>query len=83
MRQTFFLFLISTLLLYSKNMNAPIAIEFQGNKEISISQLEELVGAKKPSFLSFWSDDKSTINALYISKLDEVFRLYYEKGTHP
>jgi len=60
-------------------MNAPIAIGFQGNKEISISQLEELVWAKKPSFLSFWSDDRSTINALYISKLDEIFRLYYEK----
>ena len=78
-KKSILLCLISTLLLYPKNRDAPIAIGFQGNKQISTSELEELVGAKKPSFLSFWSDDKSTINALYISKLDEVFRLYYEK----
>ena len=73
----FFLFIAS--LLEARNRDEPIKITFEGNKIIKTSQLEELVGAKKPSIFAFWKEDKSTINALLIPKLDEILRLFYRQ----
>ena len=76
---TILLLLLNTSTLYTKNMNVPIAITFKGNKKIDTSLLKEVVGAKKDSPLAVWKDERATINALYIPKLDEIFRLYYQK----
>jgi len=73
----FSLFIAS--LLEARNKDEPIKITFEGNEVIETSQLEELVGAKKPSIFAFWKEDKSTINALLIPKLDEIFRLFYRQ----
>ncbi|NEW60749.1 BamA/TamA family outer membrane protein [Sulfurovum sp. bin170] len=76
--------IISTLLLFlvtldAKNMDVPIVITFEGNRKIATSSLEGVVGAKRPSPIALWKDNRATINALYIPKLDEIFRLYYQK----
>ncbi len=63
----------------AKNMDRPIPITFSGNRYISTSSLEEVVGAKKASIFSFFGNNKAIINELYIPKLDEIFRLYYQK----
>ena len=63
----------------AKNKDAPIPITFHGNKYISTSTLEDVVGAKRASMFSFLSEDVATINELYVPKLDEIFRLYYKK----
>ncbi|MCK4442014.1 MAG: BamA/TamA family outer membrane protein, partial [Sulfurovaceae bacterium] len=41
--------------------------------------LEEVVGAKRDSALSLINQGVATINEMYIPKLDEIFRLYYQK----
>ena len=66
-------------LLYAKNIKAPIDIIFKGNKYIDTTTLEDIVGAKRTSPLGVWKDRVTTINALYIPKLDEIFTLYYKK----
>jgi len=63
----------------AKNMNAPIPITFEGNRYIDTSSLEEVVGAKRASALSFINQGIATINEMYIPKLDEIFKLYYQK----
>jgi translocation and assembly module TamA len=70
---------ITLITLNAKNMDVPIVITFDGNKEIVTSSLEEVVGAKRASPIAIWKDDIATINALYIPKLNEIFRLYYQK----
>jgi len=63
----------------AKNMDAPIPITFQGNRYIDTSSLEEVVGAKRDSALSVINQGVATINEMYIPKLDEIFKLYYQK----
>ena len=63
----------------AKTMNVPIPITFKGNRYIDTSSLEEVVGAKRASALSFINRGVATINEMYIPKLDEIFRLYYQK----
>jgi translocation and assembly module TamA len=60
-------------------MDAPIVITFEGNHYITTASLEEVVGAKKASPIAIWKEKTATINALYIPKLNEIFRLYYQK----
>jgi translocation and assembly module TamA len=60
-------------------MDAPIVITFEGNHYITTASLEEVVGAKKASPIAIWKEKIATINALYIPKLNEIFRLYYQK----
>ncbi len=72
------IFLLLTLSLSSKNDKVTLVpIFFQGNKIISTSELEEVVGAKKPQFYLFWKDKVAKINAKMYDKLDETFRLFY------
>jgi translocation and assembly module TamA len=63
----------------AKNKNEPIAITFRGNHTIATSALEEVIGAKRPSPIAVWKENIATINAQYIPKLDESFKLYYQK----
>ncbi len=71
--------LILTLLstLYSKDNS--IAITFKGNTIIDTATLEDVIGAKRISPLGVWKDRNSTINPIYIPKLNEIFKLYYRK----
>jgi len=72
------LFLLFSLCLLAKSMNdLTIPITFDGNQKVSTSDLEKLVGAKRPSALALWKDDIATINSILISKLDDIFRLFY------
>jgi len=73
------LLILFSLTLDAKNMNVPVIITFKGNKNIDTSSLEEVIGAKRASPIALWKDDRATINALYIPKLDEIFKLYYQK----
>lgn len=54
-----------------------ISIKFKGNRYISTSELEDLVGAKRPSILEVWREDISLINSILISKLDNIIKLFY------
>lgn len=58
--------------------SAYIPINFEGNRYISTSELESLVGAKHSSTLKIWRDDTALINSLLISKLDKIFKLFYK-----
>jgi len=73
------LFLLFSLWLLAKSIDdITIPITFEGNQKVSTSDLEKLVGAKRPSALALWKDDIATINSILISKLDEIFRLFYK-----
>ncbi len=60
-------------------MDREVVIDFEGNRIIETSALEELVGAKRPSFFAKWKEDVAKINEVYISKLDEIFSFYYRQ----
>ena len=58
------------------SLNIPIT--FEGNRYVLSSDLEHLVGAKRPSTLAtIWKEDTALINSILISKLDETFKLFY------
>ena len=67
-----------TTLLLSKSVNESTkSITFVGNNHVERSALEEVVGAKRPSFLAIWEKDIATIDSILIPKLNETFRLFY------
>ncbi len=71
--------LLLTLSLSSKNDKVTlIPIVFEGNKIVATSDLEEVIGAKKPPFYAFWKEKLSKVNAKMYDKLDETFRLFYK-----
>jgi len=73
------LFLLFSLWLMSKSIDdLTIPITFEGNRYVSTSNLEKLVGAKRPSSLAIWKNDIATINSILISKLDKIFKLFYK-----
>jgi len=58
------------------SLNIPIS--FEGNNHVSNSDLEHLVGAKRPSALAIWKEDIAVINSIILSKLDKTFKLFYK-----
>ena len=73
------LFLLFSLWLTAKNVDdLRLPITFEGNRYVASSELEKLIGAKRPSLLAFWREDVATINSILISKLDDVFKLFYK-----
>jgi len=58
------------------SLNIPIS--FEGNRYVLDSDLEHLIGAKRPSALAIWKEDKALIKSVIISKLDETFKLFYK-----
>ena len=75
----FFLFFLFTMALNAKRIDSlNIPISFEGNNHISNSDLEHLVGAKRPSALAIWKEDVAVINSILLSKLDETFKLFYK-----
>ena len=73
------LLLLFSLSLMSKNSeSAYMTIIFQGNKTVSTSELEAVVGAKRPSLLAFWKEKKAVIRGYLRPKLDKTFELFYK-----
>ena len=73
------IFLLLTLSLSSKNDKvALVPIVFEGNKIVSTSDLEEVIGAKKPPFYVFWKEKSSKVHPKMYDKLEETFRLFYK-----
>ena len=75
----FFLFFLFTMALRAKSIDSlNIPISFEGNRHVSSSELEHLVGAKRPSALAVWKEDTALINSIFLSKLDTTFKLFYK-----
>jgi len=75
----FILFGLLSYFLVAKSVDSlNIPITFHGNHAVSTSELEHLVGAKRPSALAIWKEDKAVINSILLSKLDETFKLFYK-----
>jgi translocation and assembly module TamA len=75
----FLFFFFSIALLKAKSVDSlNIPITFEGNKHVPSSDLEHLIGAKRPSVLAIGKEDTAIINSILISKLDETFKLFYK-----
>ncbi len=75
----FFLFFLCTMVLRAKSIDSlNIPISFEGNRDVSSIDLEHLIGAKRPSALAIWKEDKAVINSVLLSKLDKTFKLFYK-----
>lgn len=73
------LYLLFTLLLVGKSFDSKeIAIDFQGNKHVSRSSLEAVVGALRPSFIALWKKDVALIDRMLVDKLDDTFTVFYK-----
>ena len=77
-KYTIIIFLLTTLLLAKKVDTVMIPIIFEGNKVVSSSDLEKLVGVEKPPFYAFWKDKEAKVNSILRKKLDETFILFYK-----
>jgi translocation and assembly module TamA len=75
----FLLFVIFTTFLSAKTLgDSMFTITFEGNQQVSSSDLEKFVGAKRPSFLKkLWEKDEAKINSILIPKLDETLEQFY------
>ena len=73
-------FFIFTIFLSAKSQgDSAFTITFDGNKYVSSSDLEDFVGAKRPSFLKkLWMKDEAKINSILLPKLDETFQQFYK-----
>ena len=78
MKNLLLFWLFSTLVMAKSIDSLNIPITFSGNKEVSTSDLERVVGAKRPSPLAIWKEDIAIINSILLSKLDETFTLFYK-----
>ena len=78
MKNLLLFWLFSTLVIAKSIDSLNIPITFSGNKEVSTSDLERVVGAKRPSPLAIWKEDIAIINSILLSKLDETFTLFYK-----
>lgn len=75
----FLLFLLLTSCLFSKRLDSVLTpITFEGNQIISREELEEMIGAKRPSALLFWKENKAKIDIKLQRKLDETLELFYK-----
>ena len=71
-------FLLTSLLIAKKADSVLTPIIFEGNKVISTSELEDVIGVEKPPLYAFWKDDVSKVDIKLRKKLDETFRLFYK-----
>jgi len=73
-------FFIFTIFLSAKSQgDSAFTITFDGNKYVSSSDLEDFVGAKRPSFLKkLWMKDEAKIDSRLLPKLDETFQQFYK-----
>jgi len=75
----FSLFFFFSMVLQGKSIDSlNIPISFEGNRQVLSSELEHLVGAKRPSVLAVWKEDIALINSILLSKLDTTFKLFYK-----
>jgi translocation and assembly module TamA len=68
-----------TTLLSAKSLGESLfTLTFEGNREVSSADLEQFVGAKRPSaFKALWQKSEAKINSILIPKLDETFEHFY------
>ncbi len=78
MKYILILLLIVSSLSSKNNKAILVPIIFEGNKIVSTSDLEEVIGAKKPPFYVFWKDRLPKVNIKMYDKLEETFRLFYK-----
>ena len=78
MRYILVLLLLSLSLSAKNNKVTLVPIFFEGNKIISTSDLEEVIGAKKPPFYAFWKERVAKIPAKMYDKLNVTFTLFYK-----
>ena len=74
------LLFIFTISLSAKSLgDSSVSITFEGNKAVSSSDLEEFVGAKRPSLITrLWKKNEAKINSILLPKLDEAFQEFYK-----
>ena len=71
-------FILLTLLSAQKADTVMVPIVFEGNKIVSTSALEDVIGAIKPPAYAFWRDKTAKIDAILRPKLNETYKLFYE-----
>jgi len=71
------LFLLSNFIIAKKADSVLTPIIFEGNRVVSTSELEELIGVDKPPFFVFWKDDTARFDIKLRKKLNETFKLFY------
>jgi len=72
------IFLLSNLLVAKKADSVLTPIIFEGNKVISTSDLENVIGVEKPHFYVFWKDNLPKFDIKLRKKLNETFKLFYK-----
>ncbi len=74
----FTIFILLTMFLSSKSADTVmVPIIFKGNSIVATSDLEKVVGVKKPSPFAFWKDKTAKVNTILRPKLKETFQLFY------
>ena len=73
------LFFILTLSLNAKSLGDSLyTITFEGNSQVSSSELETFLGAKRPSFIKkLWIKDEAKIDSILLPTLDETLQQFY------
>ncbi|CAA6824320.1 MAG: Unknown protein [uncultured Sulfurovum sp.] len=70
--------LLTDFLLAKKADSVLTPIIFEGNRVISTSNLEDVIGVEKPPFYAFWQDDIHKVDIKLRKRLDETFQLFYK-----
>lgn len=74
-----FIFVLFTLMLSAKKVDSVLTpIIFNGNKIVTTSELEDVLGAKKAPFYAFWKGDISKIDIKLRARLNETLVLFYK-----
>jgi translocation and assembly module TamA len=71
-------FILFTLLSAQKADTVMVPIVFEGNRIVSTSELEDVIGVIKPPAYAFWRDKTAKIDAILRPKLNETYKLFYE-----
>jgi len=71
------LYLLTNLVSAKKADSVLTPIIFEGNRVVTTSELEEVVGVEMPPFYVFWKDDTPRFDIKLRKKLNETFKLFY------
>ncbi len=73
------LFILLTNLFYAKKTDSVLTpIVFKGNEILATSELEEMIGAKRPPLLMFWQDNIAQVDIKLRNRLNETLTLFYK-----
>ena len=71
------IFLLTNLLVAKKADSVLTPIIFEGNRVVTTSELEKVIGVETPPFFVFWKDDTPKFDIKLRKKLNETFQLFY------